>query len=101
MDSQRIDITKLRTFIDSALKELEERVAKGVRLRQDMYWEVPIQEQFDVKDPFSPPSLVVGSLSDDLRFISTAMNAGREALPTALFHASALLSYLALHAQDD
>ena len=101
MDSRRIDTSKLRAFIDAALTELEARRNKGVLLADDVYWEVPLQRQFDVRDPGTPPALVVGSLSDDLHFIATAMKSGRDALPTALFHASALLNYLALHAQDE
>jgi hypothetical protein len=88
-----IQIAALRTEIDRLLDLFLQNGLTEVELEADWYWEVGWDDRYlKPGEPSEDPKPGIGSLLDDLEFLTSGY--GEQAVALQLCHAAPLLNYL-------
>ncbi len=77
----KISIDDVRKVVGLLLSHLEETEGDLVNVEQDFYWHVPTDGRYD---SYSPPSLSVGQLSDDIEQLRGLLDGSKEPLGSDL-----------------
>jgi hypothetical protein len=89
-----INVTKLRSITNAIFLHIEKDLqVTSVPLDEDYYWTVAPEELYQFRN--APTNLNVGSLCDDLEFLSPVEGDEKMAVSLLLLHVAPLLTYLA------
>lgn len=88
-----IKVEELQSIINSILAHIRDDLGiSEVELTEDCYWEIPEKALYSVDQ--DQRELVVGSLFDDLEFLTPLLTDRDQAVSLMLLHVAPLLRYI-------
>ncbi|AZB19858.1 hypothetical protein EG352_19880 [Chryseobacterium indologenes] len=75
------------------VQKLERSEVSKFSFTQDLYWNIPVDESFNV---YEEPKLTIGSITEDWEFLEKILDNDREALNFDLCKVSAILKLISV-----